>query len=595
MDELVNDLSNDLRISVRNSIILSQIIEQRLRSEEWTFNTSNESGGRGIPYLIRVLLEKKPHENGKQIFLEKCRLYYTDNPSTLNIIDEFDQTYQSQNAVWWYTRNTFLYLLLNKSLRQQNIEMIIYLHFFLYDLNYQLSVNYEGTNPRTKIEKYYRGQIMTLEEIRVLKELGTLYGPIVLNSFLSTTKDYQMALIFSGSGSYEKDDELQSVVFTIQLLPSNFNSMDKEYADITHLSACPSEQETLFTIASLLFLDDFAYDECEKTWFIKLTNWSTSDCFTYGRDTNEMQEKQCNSIDIQFITVGRLLSEKAVDYDIFNFFEEGRENEPPVTEESFNIVKTKYYDVLLQNFIINQFVYDVGVGSLAFMSGQIDIAAQYLLKALPSENHIHSSDSDGLLLRLYDTLGHVYKETCEYDLALKYYSASVEIGSTEERLSNLASIYKILGNYDHALALSSSYISIARACDKRKDSITNMKEWKLFVDYTAMNEKYSSEYHLEIIKEYIEIGKVNAGISSKRHLNNYGNYHLKKDEIPDFDNDVPINETRLQVAIDSFQRVIDICNQFNFDYNSRYIASANEYMALTYVKLSEYGILKDSK
>jgi tetratricopeptide (TPR) repeat protein len=553
------------------------------------------TGKRAFSNLIEVLLKKKPSENGKQVFSEQCRHYYADNPTTLNMIDEFHQTYESQKAVWWYTRNTFLYFLLNKSLRQQNIEMIMSLHFFLYDLHHQLSVTYEGTNPRTTIEKYYRGQIMTLAEIRTLQERGTAYGSITLNSFLSTTKDYQMALVFAGSGSYDRDNELQSVIFIIELLPSKFNSMDKEYADITQLSACPSEQETLFTVASLLYLEGFEYSESEKTWFIKLTNWSMSDCCSYGRNTDEMQTQTSNSIDMEFIYVGRLLSESTVNYNLFDIYDEEHKNDPPVTKESFKIVKKIYYDVLLQNLIVNQFVYDVGVGLLAFMSGQIDIAAEYLLKALPSENQIYSSDNNSILLLLYDTLGNVYRETCEYELALSYYSASVDISSTEEGLINLACIYKILGHYDHALALSSSYVPIARACDKRKDSVSNLKEWKLFVDYTAMDERYLSKYHLEIIKEYLEIGKVNAGISSEAYLHNYGDYRLKRNEIPVFANDIAINHTRLQAAMDSFRRVIDLCHQFQFDSNSPHIVSANEYMAQISFKISGYSIWKDWK
>lgn len=100
MDELANDLSSHLRISVRNFNILPELTEERPRSQEWTFEPSKKSSSRAFPYLIQALLEKKPNENGKQIFLDKCRLYYAENPSTLNMIDEFEQTYQSQNAVW---------------------------------------------------------------------------------------------------------------------------------------------------------------------------------------------------------------------------------------------------------------------------------------------------------------------------------------------------------------------------------------------------------------------------------------------------------------------------------------------------------------
>lgn len=100
---------------------------------------------------------------------------------------------------------------------------------------------------------------------------------------------------------------------------------------------------------------------------------------------------------------------------------------------------------------------------------------------------------------------------------------------------------------------------------------------------------------MEIIKEYLEIGKVNAGILSEKHSSNYGDYRLKGYELPAVANDVPINSIRLQIAIDRFQCVINLCNQFNFNYNSPYIVSANEYITMTHTKISEYRIFKDFK
>lgn len=540
--------------------------------------------------MIKTLLIKKPNDNSKEIFSNQCRLYYTNNPSTLNMIDEFEQTYQSDKAIWWYTRNTFLYLLLNKSFRQQNIAMIIHLHFFLYDIHHQLAANWKGTNPRTTIETFYRGQIMTLTEIQLFKERDTAYSPVGLSSFLSTTKDYQMALIFSGSGAHEFDDPLQSVVFTIQLLPSDFNPMDKEYADISHLSACPSEEETLFTVASSLYFDGLEYDANAKTWFIKLTNWSTSDCFTYGRYDETTLNKQSNSIDMQFIYVARLLSEKNVGYDIFDFYDEQHRNDPPVTEQSFHLIQKLYYDILLQNVLIDQFVYNIGVGSLTFMSGQMNISAQYLLQALSSKDQIDSNNNKEVLILLYDTLGHIHREICQYDLALEYYSKSVDLNSIDGSQTNLACIYKILGHYDEALTLSSSFTPIARACDKHRDSLSNLKEWKLFVDYTVTNEKYLSEHRVRIIREYLEIGKVNACIPREKQLNNYGDYRLKQNELPASTNDISIDLKRLQTAIDCFQQVIHLCERFNPDENSPSIISANKYMAVARTKISQYRI-----
>lgn len=579
MDELRNVLLNDVRIFTRNYDILPQIIERTPQFYGLTFNADKKSSSRAIPYLINLLLRKTPNENGREILLEKCRQYYADNSSTLEMIAEFERNYQSQNAIWWYTRDTFLYRFLNKALRAQDIDMLINLHFFIFDLNNQISLKYKGENPRAHIERYYRGQTMTLEEIQTLQNIGSLHGSLTLNSFFSTTADYQTALIFAGSGSYEKDDELQSVVFAIQLLPSYFNSMEKEYADITNLSSCPSEQETLFTINSMLFLDSFQYDDKEKTWFINLTNWSPNDCASGGRYDDTIHSKQQSSIEMEFIDISRIISQRAANYCIFDMFNDEKKDNPSLTYDSLLATKTTYYDILLKNSLIDQFVYDVGMGSLAFMSEQIDVAAEYLLRAQKNESETHHNNMDDVLLVLYDTLGHIHREKCEYKLALLCYNVSLEIESTSERLDDQACIYKILGDYVKALSsLSYRYERVARACDKSKDFMANIEEWKLFVDYTSANKNYLSKYCAQVTKEYIEIGKKFAGISSDVYLHTNENYHLKTRMIPGFYNKVPANPTNLQVAIDCFQRALNICREFKFDSVASCINSAEKYL-----------------
>ncbi|CAF1154712.1 unnamed protein product [Rotaria magnacalcarata] len=566
-DKLRADLSQQTRLCEKSFNLISNINEQLSPSNGFTLNRLIGSYTTAFSKFLDILLEKKPNENGKKLLAQKCRIYITGNTSTLNMIDEFEQTYENQNAIWWYTRDGFLFRLLNRTFRQENIQMIIYLHFFLFDLHQQLTVTYQSSNPRTGIEKYFRGQTMELEEIKKLEKNIFTHRSVTLNSFLSTTKDYGMALVYAGSGSYEKDDELQSVVFTINIARSNINSKDTEYADVEHLSYFPSEKETLFAVGSLFEIDTIEYNQNEKIWLITLFSWDEGNYETCCTVTSQLRP---TTIDKKIIDAGRLLSEKTVKYNIFALFDlfakdliEGQ-FDAPVTEESFDTVKTLYYDILLETSLIDEFVYNVGVGSLAFMCERFDTAIQYLLTALTIENQNQIKDKEDVLILLYDTLGHVHKEKCLYNLALQYYTESVKLVTTEQSLADLASIYKILGNYERALAITSSYTTITRACNKHQDSITNVKEWKTFVDYTAANEYHFSMHHGEIAKEYLEIGKIHAAIPNEISVHNCGEYHLKGYEIPNLPFSVSLDQVRLQIAIDSFQRAIVICAQLQF-------------------------------
>jgi hypothetical protein len=47
----------------------------------------------------------------KQMMLAKCRDYYRRNPRELVNIAEFDLTYKSNEAIQWYTKQSFVYKL----------------------------------------------------------------------------------------------------------------------------------------------------------------------------------------------------------------------------------------------------------------------------------------------------------------------------------------------------------------------------------------------------------------------------------------------------------------------------------------------------
>ena len=108
----------------------------------------------------------KPPTDAKSDLIEKLSQtsYKIDvNPAQ---IDEFKREYQSNAAIQWYTRDTFLYRLINQALRCEDIETLFACRLFITDLQKQLSELHEETirsnNPsnNTKISSY-RGQFMS--------------------------------------------------------------------------------------------------------------------------------------------------------------------------------------------------------------------------------------------------------------------------------------------------------------------------------------------------------------------------------------------------------------------------------------------------
>jgi hypothetical protein len=75
----------------------------------------------------------------KHDFLTVCREHYNGNNRQLKLIDDFDKNDIPSDAVRWYTSDTFLYRLLNKAFRSENIDILFQFRFFICDLYSQLT------------------------------------------------------------------------------------------------------------------------------------------------------------------------------------------------------------------------------------------------------------------------------------------------------------------------------------------------------------------------------------------------------------------------------------------------------------------------
>ena len=201
--------------------------------------------------LIDCLARMRSNQTDRDQFLSYCKNEYANDHSELNIIDEFEQTYSSDCALRWYTRDCFVYRLLNKALRLQNIDALYLFSFLIRDLQRQLQ-RHQYSVPIN----VYRGQLMSKREVQQMERfIGQL---ISMNSFLSTTLDREVAIIFSGATDPPVSD-LQSVLFEIQADPQTVGS--KPFAHITELSFMQDEEEVLMMIGSIFRLVHLRYED----------------------------------------------------------------------------------------------------------------------------------------------------------------------------------------------------------------------------------------------------------------------------------------------------------------------------------------------
>ena len=212
--------------------------------------------------FIDVLLRIKSNQSDKDEFLARCKKTYKGNDSELTIVREFSRKYSPDRALWWYTRESFVYRMLNKALRVQNTDVLFLFRFLIVDIQQQLNQHRCSTPVRL-----YRGQIMSKEEVEMLK--NSINQFISINSFLSTSTDRYVALRFLK----EDTDDLEQVLFEIEADPS---VTAKPFADITSFSYFKTEKEVLIMVGSIFRIVDVSNDG-SGVWIIRMTLCSDDD------------------------------------------------------------------------------------------------------------------------------------------------------------------------------------------------------------------------------------------------------------------------------------------------------------------------------
>ncbi len=95
-----NKIDEPLNISVFDTSVGIKLNDQFVRSH----------------LLIDCLLRMKENTIDMKKFIQLCEEEYKENKSELAVIHEFEQNYNSARALRWYTRQSFLFRILNKAL-----------------------------------------------------------------------------------------------------------------------------------------------------------------------------------------------------------------------------------------------------------------------------------------------------------------------------------------------------------------------------------------------------------------------------------------------------------------------------------------------
>ncbi|CAF1209150.1 unnamed protein product [Adineta ricciae] len=213
--------------------------------------------------LFHTLKQLPTDEQAKEEMLRFCSDYYQSNPREERIIQQYRKSNNERTAIRWYTRNTFFFKLANHALRTEDMLLV-------YRFRYWLKLLCSAIECEHKKQKddqtwtLYSGFRLHKDELERLKQsVGNL---ISINSFLSTSRNINVAHIFAGTGIIE--DHLARVRLHIEVNPTRLQSVF--CADIRRMSQFSQEEEVLFSLGSTFRIISMDYDDTNQHWVFYL-------------------------------------------------------------------------------------------------------------------------------------------------------------------------------------------------------------------------------------------------------------------------------------------------------------------------------------
>jgi tetratricopeptide (TPR) repeat protein len=401
-------------------------------------------------------------------FIEYCRDLFVDNKTELSNVKKLEEKYDDNTPIWWYTCDSFLYSMLNRGLRQMDVNITIKLGFFIRDLHRDIenlhSQQFSDKN-FDNIFTVYRGQGMSKTEFEQMSK--TKGGLIAFSNFLSTSKKRNVSLRFSRNAT--NNPNLVGIIFVMEIDPAKSTT---PFASISRVSYYGDrEDEVLFAMHTVFRIVDIKpMDENQRLFQVNLM-------FTSNNDEDLLTLTKLIQNETKGLTgwdqLGELLLKMGQAEKAQQVYENILEQ---TTDES---EKAPIYHQL---------------GLAMKNQGEYEEALIFFEKALEIDKETLPSNHPDLAMS-YDAIGNAHTDMNDYWTALSFYEEALEI--RQQSLST-----------DH-LDLASSYNNIGNVYN-------NVEEYSKALSYymkdLAISEKSLPRYHPDLAASYNNIGSVYDGM-----------------------------------------------------------------------------------
>ena len=425
--------------------------------------------------LKEILLTLDFNRGHFEDFIQYCREKFVNNAVELRNVQKIEKEYDGQQAIRWYTYQSFLYSMLNRALRTMEADLIVNMGFFVQDLHKHITaLHTEQYGGRDHLNSFivYRGQGLSQIDFNQLKT--TEGGLLAFNNFLSTSLKREVSLKFVKHTV--KQFRLIGVLFVIRIQPSLSTT---PFASVRDVSYYKAEEEILFSMHSVFRIESAQQiDQSGLLWEVNLTLTDQNDPQLHAlmenmRGNNEPQDgwfglanlmitvaqfdkaKQMFEMMLNqttdesqrgniFQRLGCVMHSQKSNERALSYYEKALEILPKTLPANHPSLVTSYNNIGL--------VYS-NMGEYSEALSYHEKALEMLQKTLPA-NHPSLATSHNNIGLLYSNMG-------EYSKALSYYEKALEIRQktlpanhpdSATSYNNIGGVYDNMGEYSKALS-----------------------------------------------------------------------------------------------------------------------------------------------
>ena len=426
---------------------------------------------------LLVTMDTSGNDIRRELVFE-CSKRYAHDPLELTYVDELDVEYSAEQAIWWYTRPTFMYKMLNHALLRQDIIILYKMRFFIKDLHLQLEKLHRSyvDTLSSNILIVYRG--LSLPNGAFVQIEQNLGGLLAFNTFLSTSSERKVALSFAtqklGESGY------QSILFEMKI---NVGKCQSSFADIQQLSEVKGEKEILFSMGTI-----FRIQQIEKlssgVWKVQL-NLNGDEDVRLHRLTKHMRI-EFEGLHPLFM-IGRLMRTLGQYENAEHFYQmlisqsESTPINPVEQAKLYADLGAIYMDRRLYSHALSYFQkslkYDSNsaesYGKLGLVYQELrqhDKALEHLRRAIEL-NQIQNASPENVAIQ-FNNLGTVHYKQKNFDLARSYYEQALKLRlqclppthpDIAQSYSNIGAVAYAQGDFQTALSSFSEAVKIKSA------------------------------------------------------------------------------------------------------------------------------------